>query len=139
MAFGSCQITVYFGDPFWVGLFERWDEEGYQVCKFIFGTEPKDYEVYEHLLARWRELSFSPALPGKLSPPRKVKANRTRREAERAISGPPAGTKAQEALKLQREAGKEARRERSRQERDAEETRRFQRRQEKRRQKHRGH
>jgi len=138
MSLGTCTITVYFEDPFWVGLYERADEAGYQVCRLIFGAEPKDYEVYETLLSHWRELSFSPALPGEAARVKRVKAGRARREAGRSLSGPPVGTRAQEALKLQREAGKEARREKSRQEHEAEAVRRFQLRQEKKRQKHKG-
>ena len=49
------------------------------------------------------------------------------------------GTKAQQALKLQQEAGKQARKKRSRAEKEAEQERRFAQRQEKRKAKHRGH
>jgi len=139
MLFGSCIITVYFEDPFWVGLYERWDEEGCRVCKLTFGAEPKDYQVYELLLRCWRELVFSPAVSGGVKPPKKAKPRRERREADRKLSGAPVGTKAQEALKLQRQAEKSAARERSHQERETEEERKFQLRQEKKRQKHKGH
>ena len=67
-----------------------------------------------------------------------VNPRRARREARKLLSGPPAGTKAQEAVKLQRVQGKEARRKQGREERLAEEERRFLLRQEKRKQKHRG-
>lgn len=56
----TCTITVFFDDPFWAVLYERDTEGGYEVC---FGAEPKDYKVYETLLAHWRELAFSPSLP----------------------------------------------------------------------------
>lgn len=136
---GSCTITVFFEDPFWVGLYERRSEEGYSVCKLTFGAEPKDYRVYEALLAHWRDLRFSPTLSlGRVSPAR-VNPKRARREAAKALSGPSTGTKAQEAIKLQRAEGKEAHREKSREEREAEEERKFQLRKEKRKQKHRGH
>ena len=49
------------------------------------------------------------------------------------------GTKAQQALKLQQEQGKQARLARTRQQREAEEARKFQLRQARRKEKHRGH
>ena len=33
-------LTVYFDDPFWVGLYERMADEQLDVCKITFGTEP---------------------------------------------------------------------------------------------------
>ena len=61
MSFRS-RLTVLFQAPFWVGIYERTDDEGYQVCRVVFGPEPKDYEVYAFLLENWRTLSFSPAV-----------------------------------------------------------------------------
>lgn len=46
----KCSLTILFEDPFWIGLYERFDEDKYEVCKITFGAEPKDYEVYEFLL-----------------------------------------------------------------------------------------
>ena len=43
----KCSLTILFEDPFWIGLYERFDEDKYEVCKITFGAEPKDYEVYE--------------------------------------------------------------------------------------------
>lgn len=55
-------LIVYFEDPFWVGVFERIEEENLSVCKVTFGAEPKDYEVWEFVLRHYYELKFSPAL-----------------------------------------------------------------------------
>ena len=136
--YDSCVITVYFEDPFWVGLYERWEGEGYSACKVTFGAEPRDCQVYELLLSRWRELQFSPALPQKRMERDRLNPRRARREAGRSLSVPPTGTKAQEAIKLLRAEGKEGRRERGREERQAEEERRFLLRREKKKQKHKG-
>ena len=43
-------LTILFEAPFWIGLYERMDNGKYEVCKITFGSEPKDYEVYEFLL-----------------------------------------------------------------------------------------
>ena len=38
-------LTVFFEEPFWVGIFEKREEGKLSVCKVTFGAEPKDYEV----------------------------------------------------------------------------------------------
>ena len=39
------RLTVYFEDPFWVGVFEKIDNGKLSAAKVTFGAEPKDYEV----------------------------------------------------------------------------------------------
>ena len=58
----SSGFTVFFEDPFWVGVYERQEQSVYQVCKITFGAEPKDYQVYEFLLRNWHRLRFSPGV-----------------------------------------------------------------------------
>lgn len=36
------KLTVYFEDPFWIGVFERMEVGKLSVCKVTFGAEPKD-------------------------------------------------------------------------------------------------
>ena len=36
------KLTVYFENPFWVGVFERIENGKLSVCKVTFGSEPKD-------------------------------------------------------------------------------------------------
>ena len=43
------KLTVYFEEPFWVGVFERIEDGKLSVAKVIFGAEPKDYEVQEYI------------------------------------------------------------------------------------------
>ena len=59
-------LTVYFDEPFWVGVFERLDGDTLSVCKVTFGAEPKDYEVWEFVLKHFSKLHFSPAIEAKL-------------------------------------------------------------------------
>ena len=58
----SGRLTVFFEEPFWVGVFERISEGKLSVCKVTFGTEPKDYEVYDFILKNYYCLRFSPAV-----------------------------------------------------------------------------
>ena len=139
MAADRCALTVYFEPPFWAGLFERWEGEHYSVSKLTFGPEPRDAEVWERVLREFDRLPFSPGVP---SERREEPGNpkRARRGARRQMEAVPrTGTKAQQALALQREEGKLARRERTRAEREVAEAERFRQRQEKRREKRRGH
>ena len=55
-------LTVFFEDPFWVGVFERIDDGKLSVCKVTFGAEPKDYDVWEFILQNYDKLVFSPAV-----------------------------------------------------------------------------
>ena len=56
----GAKLTVFFEEPFWVGLYQRWSGPKLEVAKITFGAEPKDGEVYQFLLEHWKRLSFSP-------------------------------------------------------------------------------
>ncbi len=131
-------LTVFFEDPFWVGVFERTSDGKLSVCKVTFGAEPKDYDVWEHVLQHYDKLVFSPAVEAETrqmadNPKRRLR--NARKQTER--SG--IGTKSQQALQLQREQMKKERRQLSREQRDAEAQRRFDMNQLKKKEKRRGH
>ena len=132
-------FTVFFEGPFWVGVYERFTDAGLEACKVTFGSEPKDYEVYAFMLRNWGRLRFGPPVPqmglriGSRNP------TRMQRQIQKQLQDTGVGTKAQQALALQREQQKQERRLVSRAERDAEKARRFDLRQQKKREKHRGH
>lgn len=133
----SVKLTVYFEDPFWVGVFERRGEGKLSVCKVTFGSEPKEYEVNEFLLKNYYRLRFSPAVA---SEARKSAHNpkRAQREAHRQTESVGIGTKSQQALKLQQEQFKTERMTKSRERHEAEKERRFELKQQKKKKKHRG-
>lgn len=133
----TARLTVFFEDPFWVGVFERQTAGKLTACKVTFGTSPSDGEVYAYFLRNWRTLRFSPPIDGQIV--RYVRnPKRMQRLAGREITQG-IGTKAQQALQLQREQNKRERLERSRQQKEAEAERRFALKQQKRREKHKGH
>lgn len=134
----KASLTVYFEGPFWIGVFERIDEGKLSACKATFGAEPRDYDVLEFVLQDYNELVFSPAVETRTremadNPKRRLR-NARNQAAQSGI-----GTKAQQALKLQREEMKTERRQISREQRDAEAHRRFEMRQMKKKEKRRGH
>ena len=133
------KLTVRFEDPFWVGIIEVEDEEGYRVARHVFGAEPTTPEVLRFVCGKWRELRFTDGIRIQVEQAKRVNPKRLRRMIEKEIrSSARRGTKAQQALAEQREAAKgesealsRARREERRRERFAKKT-------EKRKRKHRG-
>ena len=134
----KAKLTILFDPPFWVGLFERERGGRYEACKVTFGAEPKDYDVYTFVLNHYCGLEFSPALAAERTEERTINPKRAQRLAREQTRETGIGTKAQQALQLQREQNKAERRVLSREAREAEEQRRFQLRQEKRKAKHKG-
>ncbi|MDL2217895.1 YjdF family protein [Oscillospiraceae bacterium OttesenSCG-928-G22] len=133
------KLTVFFDDPFWVGVYERISDGKLEVCKITFGAEPKDYEVYEFLLQNWNKLRFSPPIKADNKSVGSINPKRMQRAIKKQLEKQGVGTKAQQAMKLQQAEGKEARKRKSRLQREQEKERQFEIKQEKRREKHKGH
>ena len=131
-------LTILFANPFWIGLYERMDGDQYEVCKIIFGAEPKDYEVYDFLLKNWHKLKFSPPVKAEGPKEHHINPKRMQREINRQLENKGIGTKAQQALKLQHEQGKIERKAKSREQKEVEKKYQFALRQEKKKAKHRG-
>ncbi len=133
----SGKLTVFFEEPFWVGVFERVSEGKLSVCKVTFGAEPKDYEIYDFVLKNYYWLRFSPAVATYV---KDVGRNpkRVQREVRKQVQNTGIGTKSQQALKLQQEQLKTERRIVSREQREAEKQWQFELKQQKRKEKHRG-
>ena len=132
------KLTVYFEEPFWVGVFERIEDGKLSVAKVTFGAEPKDYEVQEYIRKYYSSLKFSPAVDTVV---KDIKRNpkRMQREAKKQMQETGIGTKSQQALKLQQEQNKQERKVRSREKKEADELRMFELKQQKKRENHRGH
>lgn len=131
-------LTIMFENPFWIGLYERFDNGKYEVCKITFGAEPKDYEIYEYLLQNWHKLKFSPPIKTDKIKERKMNPKRMQREINNQLEDKGIGTKAQQALQLQREQSKVEKRTRTKEQKEAEKERQYALRQEKKKAKHRG-
>ncbi|MBO2515972.1 MAG: DUF2992 domain-containing protein [Clostridiales bacterium] len=133
----STKLTVFFEEPFWVGVFERVENGKLTVAKHTFGAEPKDSDVLRFILEEYDSLRFSPAVEtavrGMPKNPKKAQ-----REIGRSVSGNGIGTKSQQALKLQQEQNKLERKVKSREEKAAEAERQFELKQLKKKEKHRG-
>ena len=132
------KLTIYFEDPFWVGVFERIENRKLSVAKVTFGVEPKDYDVLEFINRNYYHLQFSPAVETVVKDTKK-NPKRAQRDAKKQTMETGIGTKSQQALKLQQEQNKLARKERSKKEREEESDRLFEMKQQKKKEKHKGH
>lgn len=132
------KLTVFFDDPFWVGIFERSEGNKLSVAKVTFGAEPENYDVYEFILEDYYALQFSSTVKvavkeEKRNPKRKQKIARKTMQ-EKGI-----GTKSQQALKQQYEQNKQERKVKKREEKATKEQRLFELKQQKKKAKQRGH
>ncbi len=133
------KLTVYFEDPYWIGIFEREDETDYRVSRVMFGSEPTDAELYEYIQQNYRNLDFSRPLKNQVRIERKKNFKRMQREVRKEVYEEGVGTKAQHAMRLQMELNKKERQVKSREKRREEEAIKFKVRQEKKKEKRKGH
>ena len=132
------KLTIYFEEPFWVGVFEELDGDKLSVCRMVFGAEPTDAEIYDFILKHYYHLRFSAPVKAEI----KQKADnpkRRQRNARKQMESSGIGTKSQQALQKQYEENKVQRKIRTREQREAEKQRQFELKQQKRKEKHKGH
>ena len=131
------KLTVFFEEPFWIGVFERIEKNKLSVAKVTFGAEPKDYEVYEFILKHYCDLRFSSAVEIDVKES-KQNPKRMQRDIKKSLAKTGIGTASQQALKLQYEQNKQERKVKSREQKLAEAERLFDLKQQKKKEKHRG-
>lgn len=85
------KLSVFFEDPFWVGVFERIEDGRLSVAKVTFGAEPKDYEIYDFVLKHYYSLQFSPAVEVAVAE-KYINPKRMQREIKKQISNTGIGT-----------------------------------------------
>ncbi|MEW9053973.1 MAG: YjdF family protein [Neobacillus sp.] len=135
----SIKLTVFFEGVFWVGVFEKVSGEKYKVSKVVFGSEPKDPEVFDFVLKNFYNLKFSNSLLIDEFKDKRVNPKRLQRIIKKEKEKSGVGTKAQLAMKLQHETNKLERRKNSREKNEQEKERQFELRQQKKKEKHKGH
>lgn len=134
----SIRLTVYFEDPFWVGIFERSIDEKLSVYKVVFGAEPKDNEIFDFVLNKYSKLKYSPEIFYEKNFKEKVNPKRVQRDVKKQLNNKGIGTKSQQALKLQQEQNKTIRKIETKKQKELEKEKRHSLRQQKKREKHKG-
>lgn len=96
---GSIKLTVLFEEPFWVGIFEQNDSDGYRVARNVFGSEPTGVELYHFLLNHSNQLRFTAPQSDEKGPVIKKKnPKRLMREAQKEMLSRSTVSKAHETL-----------------------------------------
>lgn len=134
----SGKLTVYFEEPFWIGVFEQISDGKLSVCKATFGAEPKDYEVWNFVLKHYSDLKFSPAVEAQVKQTAD-NPKRRQRNARKQLQSSGIGTKSQQALQMQQEERKTQRRQISKEQKEVEKQHQLERKKQKRKERHRGH
>ena len=134
----SVKLTVYFENPFWIGIFERSIDEKLSVCKVIFGAEPKDNEIFEFVLNRYSKLKYSPEIQYEKVFKEKVNPKRVQRDVKKQLNNNGVGTKSQQALKLQQEQNKTIKKMKTKEQKELKKEKLYSLKQQKKREKHKG-
>lgn len=134
----SGKLQVFFEEPFWVGVFERFYDGKISVYKVTFGPEPKGYDIQEFILKNYYNFRFSPAVESVVEEKEKINPKRLQRDVKKTVQNAGIGTKSQQALKLQQEQIKFERKTRTRKQREEEKQHDFELKQQKRKEKHKG-
>ena len=134
----TCKLTVFFEEPFWVGIYECTTNRGLEVARVVFGAEPKDYDIYAYFIENWNKLRFSPPVANSVTDERKINPKRMQRAISNQLSNTGIGTKAQQALKLLQEQNVLKKKVFNRQKSEEEKQQQFDIRQQKKKEKHRG-
>ena len=115
------RFTVLFNDPFWIGVLEVEQDQRLYAATHIFGSEPSDQEVYEFVSCDLLILQtrMTVGVPVETNPSRRTNPKRVQREVRQQVARQGLATKAQEAMRLQIELGKQTRQQATREERDA--------------------
>ena len=132
------KLTVFFENPFWVGVFEVIADGKLSAAKITFGAEPRDCEVYDFILKHYYNLQLSPAVTVDVDE-KHINPKRMQREIKKQMTDIGVGTKSQQALKLQYEQFKTECKKKSREQKQEEKDRLFELKQLKKREKHKGH
>ena len=75
------RLTVFFEEPFWVGVFEQETDGVIRAARVVFGAQPTDAEVFEFVLRHADRLRYGPPVEGRLS---RATANPKKRRREAA-------------------------------------------------------
>lgn len=133
-------FTVFFEDPFWIGIAEVHEENVYAALKITFGAEPRENELYDWVLTNWNRLRFSRAIQTESICEKKPNPKRMHRQIRKQLAcDMPRCTKAQQALQQEYEQRKSERKMQSRLQKQEEKNKQFQLRCRKKKEKHKGH
>jgi hypothetical protein len=133
------KLTVIYDPPYWVGIFEKIENDQFQAARFVFGAEPTDPQLLEFALKKFTSLQFSQPVPIGQVEHHPVNFKRKMREIRAQMETHPHSTHAQEVLQQELENRAAARKKISKEDRIQAEDRKFKLRKDRKAEKHRGY
>jgi len=102
------KLTVFYDGQFWVGVVEEIVNGKLKAGKYLFGSEPKDQEVFAFVNTKLLDFvnGLSEQLPVEDRRPGKLNPKRLARQAAREMKAHGVSTFAQAALQLEYEKRK---------------------------------
>ena len=134
----SLSFTVFFEDPFWIGLFEYRENQLLYWKRIVFGSEHSEQFVYAWLKSFWYSISFQKPVESVQQKVHHRNPKRIQREARKALDVRLSCTKSQLAKKQQQQERAEQMADRRKADRE-EQKEAFRLRQMKKKAKHKGH
>lgn len=112
-------FTVFFEDPYWVGIIELTVDGSYSVARIVFGSEPTDAQILEYLFKNYpNNVRFTEGLEINNQQPSHTNPKRRQREAASLLSKKGPTTKSQEAVQRSYEDYKQTKQHENRQLKD---------------------
>lgn len=103
------KLTVLYEQPFWIGVFSISNDGYYCVCKKVFGSEPKDFEIFDMILKNYYDIKYSKAIEDtdyQRATEKKLNPKRMQRLVKQETKDIGIGTKSQMAINAERESMK---------------------------------
>ncbi|MFA6860160.1 MAG: YjdF family protein [Clostridia bacterium] len=101
----TISLTIFFDGQFWGALFEIFSKKQMVVCKYVFGAEPSDAEVFEFIKSNWKNLSFCLAVKN-FQKNKKINPKRMKKIINLALNQKGISKKSFQVIKLQQEQKK---------------------------------
>ncbi|WP_306436800.1 YjdF family protein [Paenibacillus macerans] len=118
----ALKLTIYHDGQYWIGVFEERSQGKLRAGRRIFGAEPKDEEVLAFIRSDLSRLldGISQGVAIQLPDAGRVNPKRLARQAAAELKRRGASTMAYEAMRLEYEQRKQAKRSTAKEQREAE-------------------
>ena len=132
------KIRVLFEEPFYIGIFEKVENNKVYVAKVTFGKEPKEKELNVYLNENYYKLKWQ--LSDETYKENEIKnPKRKQREARKEMLKKTVGTKSQNAINKQYEESKVFNKKKAREDKEILDKLKYELKQKKKKEKHKGH
>ncbi|GAU77286.1 YjdF family protein [Fusibacter sp. 3D3] len=137
------QLTVFYENSFWIGVFEETIDGKISICKVTFGAEPKGEELLNFITRYYFKLKFSGFYNEDAefiqSASKRINPKRLQRLVSKEVSKVGISTKAQDAIRAERDSQKKLRHFKSKAFREQQEKIKFEKKQMQKKEKKKGH